>query len=212
MGNNLVYNRIVITIVLIIVVPAMVFIIMMSLTGRSSKQLSEEARVKYVRDYTEKLNSRNADIMFFRQDPAGPDNLKARRVNALNDQGLALNLYSDRAYRVLILNDLSGSLTLNDQEIQTLKDLIENKGFRVIYLGSAKYQKLLAEGVIPANAKHKEGTKSYITFVNKSHARCSMDGFADNPVSMPITSGLTDEQVIIYTAVMELSLKDLFWS
>lgn len=213
MGNKLVYNRIVIAIALLILIPALVVIIMLSLGGsRSSMYVSEEARMKYVRDYTEKLNGRNADIIFYKQDPNGPDNLKARRVNALNDKGLALNLYNDSAYHILILNDLNGTLNLNDQEIQKIKDLLTNQHFHIIYLGSKYYKKFVSEGLFNSSINHKEDTKSYLVFVNKHGARSCAEGFADSQIDMPVTSGITEEQKVIYTVVMELALKEFYFN
>jgi hypothetical protein len=44
--------------------------------------------------------------------------------------------------------------------------------------------------------------------------RSSVEGaaFADEPLAMPITSGLTEEETIIYTVIVELGRKDLYWT
>ena len=209
MGDHYMLRRLIMGIALLAILPAIIFIFIWSAGG--SKVMSPELQQKTMQEYTEKLNQRNADIIFYQKDPIGPANLKARRVNALNDQGLALNLFSDKAFHVIILDDLDGSLVLKDQDIQKLKDLLINKAFRIIYLGSAKYKKLVSEGIFLSNMSHKEGTKSYITFYNRSHIHSCMEGFADDPVSMPLT-GLDDEKTVVYTAVMALSKDELYWS
>ena len=53
----------------------------------------------------------------------------------------------------------------------------------------------------------KAGTKSYITWSNYS-----FPGFADDPVSVPVSEGLTDEELVVYTMVMEFAQKDLYWN
>ena len=121
-------NRIVAAIALMLIVPAIVLIFAFSFGG--NKDMGEAAQQKNMESYTEKLNQRNADIIFYDKDPIGPANLKARRVNALNDQGLALNLFSDKAFHVIILDDMDGTLSLTDQDIQKLKDLLMNHHFR----------------------------------------------------------------------------------
>ena len=212
MGNNLLRSRIIITVALMLIVPGIIIAIAMSLGG--NKELNEAAQRKSMSDYTERLNQRNVDVIFYNRDPIGPSNLKARRVNALNDQGLALNLYSDKAYHVIILDDLDGSLNLRDQDIQKLKDLLNNHYFRIVYLGTMHYNQLVAGEILTKSMNHKDGTKTFITFVNKNNMRSNVEGsaFADDPLTMPITSGLTEEETIVYTVIVELAHKDLFWS
>lgn len=176
--------------------------------------MSPELQQKTMQEYTEKLNQRNADIIFYQKDPIGPANLKARRVNALNDQGLALNLFSDKAFHVIILDDLDGSLALKDQDIQKLKSLLLNDHFRIVYLGTMHYNQLVQGEILSRSANHVDGTKSYLTYVNNKNMRSSVEGaaFADEPLAMPITSGLTEEETIIYTVIVELGRKDLYWT
>lgn len=192
--------------------PLMVLIIIFINAGGTTAYLpfSNEAQWKYVREYTDKLNGRNADIMFYRHAPNGPDNLKARRVNALNETGLNLEMYSDCAYHVLILYDIDGSLELSFSDMLVIQDLMSNNGLRLIYLGTDHYQRLVEGGII--SSVPEAGTKSYIAFYSKSGGRVTYPGFADDPVSMPITSGITDEQELVFTMVMELAQKDLLWS
>lgn len=171
-----------------------------------------ESQEKLMSRYTEQLNARNADIIFYKKDPNGPANLKARRVNALNDTGLALNLYTSASAHVLILNDMDSSLNLSDQDIAKIKELQKSKGFRIIYLGKAQYKRLVSEEILTWNSSHDENTLSYIAFYNKNMAKSGSDGFADDPVSMPIVDGLTDEQKLVYTVIVELAQKDLYFS
>ena len=164
MGDHYMLRRLIMGIALLAILPAIIFIFIWSAGG--SKVMSPELQQKTMQEYTEKLNQRNADIIFYQKDPIGPANLK---------------------------------------------DLLINKAFRIIYLGSAKYKKLVSEGIFLSNMSHKEGTKSYITFYNRSHIHSCMEGFADDPVSMPLT-GLDDEKTVVYTAVMALSKDELYWS
>lgn len=213
MGNNIVYNRLIISIALMILVPAIVVIMVVAVNGGNRLITdSDEARSRYMSEYAEKLNQRNADIIFYKRSPNGPENLKARRVNALNDKGLALNLHTDSAYHVLIINDLDGTNALDDQDVQKIKDLLYNQHFRIIYLGTVQYQKLAKEGILNASAKHKEGTKTYLTYFNSSNMHSHAEGFADDPSSVPSQNGLTGEQVIINTVIVELARKDLYWN
>ena len=206
------FRRVIMGVALLAILPAIIMILVWSAGG--SKVMSPELQQKTMQEYTEKLNQRNADIIFYQKDPIGPANLKARRVNALNDQGLALNLFSDKAFHVIILDDLDGSLALKDQDIQKLKDLILNHHFRIVYLGTMHYNQLVQGEILSRNANHVDGTKSYLTYVNNKNMRSSVEGktFADEPTTMPITSGLTEEETIIYTVIVELGRKDLYWT
>lgn len=205
--------RVIMAIALLVIVPWVIVIMITSSFG-SGKEMNAVTQQKRMEEYVEKLNQRNVDVIFYNRDPIGPSNLKARRVNALNDQGLALNLYSDKAYHVIILDDLDGSLNLRDQDIQKLKDLLNNHYFRIVYLGTMHYNQLVAGEILTKSMNHKDGTKTYITFVNKNNMRSNVEGsaFADDPLTMPITSGLTEEETIVYTVIVELAHKDLFWS
>lgn len=192
--------------------PIIVFIVIYTQAGGTVAFLpvSGEAQWKYVREYTDKLNNRNADIIFYQHDPNGPDNLKARRVNALNEQGLNLDMYQNCSSHVLILYDLDGSLDLSVHDTQVICDLLNNKGFRIIYLGTEHYPILAEYGII--SSVPEKGTKSYISLDTKNGGHLYSAGFADDPVSMPIIEGLTDEQKLVFTMVMELAQKDIFWS
>ena len=205
--------RVIMAIALLVIVPWVIVIMITSSFG-SGKEMNAVTQQKRMEEYVEKLNQRNVDVIFYNRDPIGPSNLKARRINALNDQGLALNLYSDKAYHVIILDDLDGSLNLRDQDIQKLKDLLNNHYFRIVYLGTMHYNQLVAGEILTKSMNHKDGTKTYITFVNKNNMRSNVEGsaFADDPLTMPITSGLTEEETIVYTVIVELAHKDLFWS
>lgn len=205
--------RVIMAIALLVIVPWVIVIMITSSFG-SGKEMNAVTQQKRMEEYVEKLNQRNVDVIFYNRDPIGPSNLKARRVNALNNQGLALNLYSDKAYHVIILDDLDGSLNLRDQDIQKLKDLLNNHYFRIVYLGTMHYNQLVAGEILTKSMNHKDGTKTYITFVNKNNMRSNVEGsaFADDPLTMPITSGLTEEETIVYTVIVELAHKDLFWS
>ncbi|MDY6339008.1 MAG: hypothetical protein SPL61_05175 [Saccharofermentans sp.] len=197
-------------IALLVLVPAIVVTIMY-VQGMDKSALipfSRNAQVDYVEQYTDKLNARNADIIFYKKDPIGPSNFKARRVNALNDLGLKLDQYNN-PYHVLVLNDLDGGLNLTVSEIQAIIRLYDS-GFRIIYLGTAKMSMLAEYGVI--SSVPKAGTKSVISFKKGTNGSFKADGFADDPISMPISDGLTDEEVIIYTMVMELAQKDIYWT
>ena len=114
MGNNFLPTRIIIAVACMAIIPLIVVLFALSFGG--NKAMNEEAQRQGMLKYAEQFNQRNVDLIFYKKDPIGPENLKARRVNALNDQGLALNLYSDKAYHVLIFDDLDGSLSFNDQQ------------------------------------------------------------------------------------------------
>ena len=212
MGNCYLRSRIILIIALIVLIPGLVMIIVFSMGGNAGD--TEQAQRMRMQEYVDKFNQRNIDLIFYKKDPIVPDNLKARRVNALNDQGLAMNLYSDKAYHVIIFDDLDGSLSLNDQDIQKLKDLLINQHFRVVYLGTMHYNQLVQGEILNKGANHKDGTKTYLTYYNQNKMRSTVEGtaFADDPMMLPITSGLTDEQKIIYTVIVDLAHKDLYWT
>lgn len=180
--------------------------------NKTTPAKAKDAQEKLMSQYTEQLNARNADIIFYKKDPNGPAGLKARRVNALNDRGLALNLYESASSHVLIFNDLDGSLTLSDQDIQKIKELQKVNKFRIVYLGKAQYKRLVSEEILLRKNADKEEALSHIAFYNKNMARSGADGFADKSTSMPVTSGLTDEQKLIYTVIAELARKDLYFT
>ncbi len=212
MGNSYLRSRIILIIALIVLIPGLVMIIVLSMGGNAGD--TEQAQRMRMQEYVDKFNQRNIDLIFYKKDPIVPDNLKARRVNALNDQGLAMNLYSDKAYHVIIFDDLDGSLSLNDQDIQKLKDLLINQHFRVVYLGTMHYNQLVQGEILNKGANHKDGTKTYLTYYTQNKMRSTVEGtaFADDPMMLPITSGLTDEQKIIYTVIVDLAHKDLYWT
>lgn len=103
------------------------------------------------------------------------------------------------------------SSELQQKTMQEYTEKLNQRNADIIYLGSANYKKLVSEGILSSNMSHKEGTKSYITFYNRSHIHSCMEGFADDPVSMPLT-GLGDEKTVVYMAVMALSKDELYWS
>ena len=212
MGNSYLRSRIILIIALIVLIPGLVMIIVLSMGGNAGD--TEQAQRMRMQEYVDKFNQRNIDLIFYKKDPIVPDNLKARRVNALNDQGLAMNLYSDKAYHVIIFDDLDGSLSLNDQDIQKLKDLLINQHFRVVYLGTMHYNQLVQGEILNKGANHKDGTKTYLTYYTQNKMRSTVEGtaFADDPMMLPITSGLNDEQKIIYTVIVDLAHKDLYWT
>ena len=212
MGNSYLRSRIILIIALIVLIPGLVMIIVLSMGGNAGD--TEQAQRMRMQEYVDKFNQRNIDLIFYKKDPIVPDNLKARRANALNDQGLAMNLYSDKAYHVIIFDDLDGSLSLNDQDIQKLKDLLINQHFRVVYIGTMHYNQLVQGEILNKGANHKDGTKTYLTYYNQNKMRSTVEGnaFADDPMMLPITSGLTDEQKIIYTVIVDLAHKDLYWT
>lgn len=212
MGNSYLRSRIILIIALIVLIPGLVMIIVLSMGGNAGD--TEQAQRMRMQEYVDKFNQRNIDLIFYKKDPIVPENLKARRVNALNDQGLAMNLYSDKAYHVIIFDDLDGSLSLNDQDIQKLKDLLINQHFRVVYLGTMHYSQLVQGEILNKGANHKDGTKTYLTYYTQNKMRSTVEGtaFADDPMMLPITSGLTDEQKIIYTVIVDLANKDLYWT
>jgi hypothetical protein len=212
MGNSYLRSRIILIIALIVLIPGLVMIMVMSLGGNAGD--TEQAQRMRMQEYVDKFNQRNIDLIFYKKDPIVPENLKARRVNALNDQGLAMNLYSDKAYHVIIFDDLDGSLSLNDQDIQKLKDLLINQHFRIVYLGTMHYNQLVQGEILNKGANHKDGTKTYLTYYTQNKMRSTVEGtaFADDPMMLPITSGLTDEQKIIYTVIVDLAHKDLYWT
>lgn len=212
MDNNFLRSRIVLIIALIVLVPGLVILMVLSLGGNVGN--TEEAQKKRMQDYVDKFNQRNVDLIFYQKDPIVPENLQARRVNALNDQGLALNLFSDKAYHVIILDDLDGSILLNDQDIQKLKDLLINQHFRIVYLGTIHYEQLVQGEILTKGINHKEGTKTYLAYYNKSNMHSSVEGtaFADDPSMMPIVGGLSEEETIIYTVIVDLAHKDLYWT
>ena len=203
-------NKTAMAIALLGLLPIIVIIVVFSLGGGKAAMapFSPDAQRKIMEDYTDKLNNRNADIIFYKRDPDGPSNLKARRINALNDQGLDLARYGSYDYHVLIINELDGSLRLSIEELQTVNKLLKEKNFRIVYLGS-KFRQLVDNSII--SDLPSEGTKSILTFYDKHGAKFSDSKFADDPIGMPIV-GLDRNQEILYTAIEELANKDLFWS
>lgn len=199
--------KIVIAVAAIVLFPVMLisFFYALGVDNLAFLPFSSGAQMKYVDDYVDKLNDRNVDIIFYQHDPNGPSNLKARRINALNDQGLNLDLYQNCSHHVLVLYDFDGSLNLSTSDIQYIFQLYNNQNFRIVYLGTYKYPLLQEYGLI--SSVPKSGTKSYITWSNYS-----FPGFADDPVSVPVSEGLTDEELVVYTMVMEFAQKDLYWN
>ena len=203
-------NKTAMAIALLGLLPLIVIIVVFSLGGGKAAlaPYSPDAQQKIMEDYTDKLNGRNADIIFYRTEPDGPDNLKARRVNALNSQGLGMERYTNCDYHVIIINELNGSLNLTTEELQKLCSLMNDDGFRIVYLGK-NFQQLYDNSII--GELPRSGAKSCICFYNKHGIRFSGGGFADDPAAMPIT-GLDDNREILFTAIEELANMDLYWS
>ena len=101
---------------------------------------------------------------------------------------------------------------LTDSDYEVIKDLLENKGYRIIYLGTRLYPELRNAGII--SSVPPEGTKSYIVFCNSSGMKSGRGGFADDPILLPgnVEEDLTKNEVIVYTMMMELAQKDIYWS
>lgn len=172
-----------------------------------SVPLSRQDQWDYYNSYVERVNDRNYDIMFYKTVSNGPETLNARTINTLNApsspgcQG-----------QILILNDINGSLYLSDDELATIADLIENHGWRVIYLGTSKFSQLVDAGIISSIPP--EGTASMIVWYDSSNVRCTQTGIADDTVDLPqmVEQSLRPEQVPVYTLFMELGLRDIYWS
>ena len=172
---------------LALLLSVIVVVIMLSFGGY--KETAEAAQQLKMAEYMEMLSRRNVDVIFYKTDPIGPENLKARRVNALNDQGLALNLYSDRAFHVMILDDLDGSLLLSDQDIRELRELLTNQHFRIVYLGTAHYNQLVQGEILTKSSNHMDGTNTYLAYYNERNMKSSVEGdafAARNPYALNI--------------------------
>ena len=205
-------NKTAMGIALLGLLPIIIIVVLISMGGKNTMlPLSKEGQWKYVREYTDKLNNRNADIIFYKHAPNGPDNLRARRLNGLAESAVEDPYYSTYTYKVIILYDLDDSLTLDSSELSSLNNYLK-KGYRIIYLGTKLYPSLRQAGII--SSVPEEGTKSLIVFYNNSNVKCDNAGFAEKSLMLPanIPEDISPEQEVVFNMVMELAQKDLFWS
>lgn len=171
---------------------------------------SHELQMDYMNKYTEQLNNKNVDIIFVRHDPNGPATLNARRVDYLNDLGLQFDTYESCSSHALVLYDLDGMLSLTAQDLQYIGRLYNEKGFRIIYLGTAHYQYLVDAGLcstLPA-----AGTQSNIFYRQADGMAVSAPGFADDLSKMVVSEGISEQQELVYNMVMVLSTEDRYWN
>ena len=189
-----------------------VVVIVIAVKGVGSvAPLTLEDQWEYTREYTDKVNDRNYDIMFFRTVPNGPDNLRARTVNTLNPQALNTPGTSYSGH-MLILNDVNGGLFLSDSDLASIHDLLVNYGYTVVYLGTNQMQQLVNADII--SSLPPEGCASVIVWYDHSGVRSTRNGIADDPQKlMPLVEQqIRPEQVPVFTLIMELGTMDLYWS
>lgn len=202
-------RRAVFAITALLALPVIIFLVYINRdANRESAKAAEEY---YVREYVDKLNTRNADIIFYKHDPVVPDGLKARRVNTLDYSFIEDPANGNFSYHVIVLYDLDDSLELSLSEYNELNSLISGRNYRFIYLDTKMYPQLAGNNIISGIPD--EGTKSYFTFYKDKSCHV-FEGFADDPTMVPpdVSRDLSEDEVIVYSAVFELATKDLYWS
>ena len=202
-------NRITISIISALALVVAIFLVFIN---RNAIQKSNKAAEEhYVREYTEKLNDRNADIMFYKHDPVGPEGLRSRRINTLDYSYIEDPTNGSFSYHVIVLYDLDDSLELSVSELNALNNLTSGRSYRIIYLGTKLYPELAEYDIIYGIPK--DGTKSYFSFY-KNKSRHDFEAFADKPTLVPpdVSAELSEDEIIVYSAVFEMATKDLYWS
>jgi hypothetical protein len=161
----------------------------------------------YYNNYVGKVNDRHYDIMFYRTVNNGPEALNARTVNSLN-----ITSSPGCQGHILILNDINGSLFLSDEDLTAIAGLLKDHGYRIVYLGTSKFQWLVEAGIISSIPP--EGTKSVITWYDSSNIQNTRNGIADDTIDLPqlVEQSIRPEQVPVYTLIMELGLRDIYWT
>lgn len=173
--------------------------------------LTLEDQWEYTRDYTQKVNDHNYDIMFYMTMPNGPDNLQARTVYSLDPQVLSTPGVNYNGH-LLILNDISGTLFLSESDLDAIHVLLTDYGCRVIYLGTNQFQQLYQADII--SSVPPEGAASVMVWYDHSGVRSTRSGIADDPAKlMPLVEQeIRPDQVPVFTLIMELGTMDLYWS
>ena len=75
----------------------------------------------------------NADIIVYGENPNFIEDVKWRKIEKVTED--TLNFEEPHGYRVIILFDYKGTMSITDEELLLIKKYVEEKGYDMIYIG-----------------------------------------------------------------------------
>ncbi|MBO4473565.1 MAG: hypothetical protein J5750_01490 [Clostridiales bacterium] len=170
----------------------------------------QEKAEEYVAKYVEDFNAKKLDVMFYRVDPStvAPESLKARRIDNMVE---AESAKMGSAGRMIVICDLGNGTFMEDDEFAVVKKLLEQKNVYFIYLGNYKYGVLKEAGIIDNSPS--EDTMSYLVY-HSSTKRGEQKNIAKESLLLPINlrSSLSETQNAVYSFILEMSTRELYWN
>lgn len=92
-------------------------------------------------------NKLPTDVLVYGEDMDFRDGVKYSKISKLDDRSLS----GSKKYTVLIINDMSGKVTLSDQELDLLKEKTKDVNFYFYYCGKNLIDKLVSAGIFDEN-------------------------------------------------------------
>lgn len=202
-------KRLIVSMVFItILVVFFVWIIGVAISDLGRRDRIWKEKAKHVTDAVEYVNSRNLDIMYYGEELKGPEALKIRKIDSLQDKDLVgpedLPEYDGR---VLIINDPNGTLPLEKEDWSKIQTLLRHEEYTVIYFGSEQLPVMQEMGFF--FDVYPKTTRSIIFWDDGKKYEV---GFADNPLLIPevVREQLTPERKAIFTAIMKIASEKYF--
>lgn len=117
--------------IIAVVVCVIIGVIRIPGMGKKTGNETDLDRIKKVMEET-----RPTDVFILGKDIQFEVDINTKKVAKLTQE----ELDSDKDYKVIIINDLDGEISLSDDEIKYAENLIKKNGYLLIYLGE-KYAK-----------------------------------------------------------------------
>ena len=177
------------------------------------KESKRDRAWNYVKDYAEKVNDRNYDIMYYGSEMGLPVNFKARRIFNFEDFSIeSEDAPEGHVGHLLILFDPYDEYFLSDDQVAVISDLYETHGFRIIAIGDGKIRMLENGGLLEQGTAEKYDS---VMFWKKSDkGRSTAPGIADGNELVPyeVEQEIDKKYVPAYQLLIELGSKDLYWN
>lgn len=93
------------------------------------------------------INTHPVEIFVFGKDCSFRDTVEYKTIIDFDSD----NLYSDKEYKLIIVNDIDGNISLSDEEYSTIHDYIFDKHYAFLYIGTNLLQEFVKHDFIMDN-------------------------------------------------------------
>ncbi len=200
----------VIMLITLIFIAATVTIVAKLLTDDRTPEEIRQQNIEYVEKYVSDFNAKNLDVMFYGMDPAevAPPTLKARQIDNIEDAQYSGSGFSGR---MLVVCDQRSNLIIQPEQMKLINQMIDGGNFYFVYLGDIKLDMLKEAGIVSGQTP--AGMKSVLEY-KSSTRRGGANAIADECLLLPIairTGGLSDDELPVYSFIVEMATKELYW-